>query len=473
MQSGTSEEGVWWLPRRPEERVQGTLTVGASGTLKLLLRGHLEGLAWDPHGVILGETGGGRLASLHQCTVIRDRYFVGVGVILCDYESPLGFYGAHYESPEAVRFTRVRASMPALLDWLVPNDAIEPKYGADGGLFHVGCRNGPLDAEAQVGNFHVVLSASGPEAVSWGGHEMILRQHGRVDLSAPEPISLHHWLQLLRTLQNLLSFGLGRPVDIDGMAGELAPDNDQPGPQRVTIISARLPNTLRHHDPTLLGIPLFTYPDVGHSFESIVRGWFENADVVQPSHDLYFALYHGPFLGDETEFLNLAQALETFHRRLFSGKYMDDDVFQRTIVHAMLTALPDCTPQDLRQALGGRLKFLNSYSLKKRLINLFSELECYPAYFRDRVAKRLATQLTNARNYLTHYDDRNRTAYRIGPPLPLLSWFMRTTLELHLLKLLGFDSEMLGAVFERHGRYSNFSMRVNSLCRGYAEAEND
>ena len=110
-----------------------------------------------------------------------------------------------------------------------------------------------------------------------------------------------------------------------------------------------------------------------------------------------------------TEFLNIIQALESMHRRLFGGTYYPEKEYDK-IKDVLIDALPRTMDKDLRQRLKSSYQYANEYSLRKRLGGLVDSLA--PAT-QGRIAsdrKAFFEKIINTRNYLTHLSENSRAA---------------------------------------------------------------
>ena len=162
--------------------------------------------------------------------------------------------------------------------------------------------------------------------------------------------------------------------------------------------------------------------------------------------DLYFSTLYNPHLYTESTFLSLIQAIETYHRRRFGGKYQADKKYKENLYRNFIEAIPESTNRDFKQSLiNGKLKYANEYSLRKRLKELIKYLIGNDLGFLVNKAsyKAFINKVYNTRNYLTHYDESLRRKAVKGNELFTLTVRLRAILEIFLLEELGFKPDSI------------------------------
>ena len=101
----------------------------------------------------------------------------------------------------------------------------------------------------------------------------------------------------------------------------------------------------------------------------------------------------------ENQFLNLVQAIESYHRRQIKNHVLPKDEHKNR-----LEIVLDSVPGEYKEWLKDKLQHSNEPTLKERLIELFESIpEIINELIKDKEA--FATQINNARNYFTHHDE--------------------------------------------------------------------
>ena len=90
--------------------------------------------------------------------------------------------------------------------------------------------------------------------------------------------------------------------------------------------------------------------------------------------DLFFGYFFSPLTFIEARFLNLAQALEAYHRKTRDGMFSETQSYDDLVkdFKAMVDKVPDVDP-DLKTKLRNSTEFWPEYTLAKRLTLLLEE----------------------------------------------------------------------------------------------------
>jgi hypothetical protein len=279
-----------------------------------------------------------------------------------------------------------------------------------------------------------------------------------VDVETPVPLQELFESPVARVLR-FLTLGFGRPAYVLKLTGRsdeavLPRPDGSSSPREVEILfgtHARVDGETKPLSPHEM---LFTLSDIGSRFEEMLNIWFARYDLLEPVHDLYFGTRYAEKLYPAYQVLSLAQALETYHRRVFEGTALTREDFE-PIRAALEARLPASLDMEINSLFRSRIGYMNEIGLGARLRCLLglAEPTISPYIPNSRTFVQLAV---NTRNYLTHFnpDLRERAA-----TAPVDQWFLaerfRLLLEVVLLLDVGFSSENVAALIERGGRYSH------------------
>ena len=200
---------------------------------------------------------------------------------------------------------------------------------------------------------------------------------------------------------------------------------------------------------------LFTYADIEDRIDVILKNWFDKADLLKPVRDLYVsAIYHPKFIL-EPKLLALTQAIESYHRRFRDSTYMTQDEFDTDILPALEAAIPAGINNDFRQSIKNKMKYLNEYSLSKRLKLIIKEnAKILDLYMQN--ATSLVQPIIDYRNYFTHYDPKSHKAFKVNyGDVLYLCYFLKLLIELCFLREMGFNSDDIINQLKNDYRYKN------------------
>jgi hypothetical protein len=104
-----------------------------------------------------------------------------------------------------------------------------------------------------------------------------------------------------------------------------------------------------------------------------------------------------------TEFLNLTQALEAFHRRVFGGSHYDEYEYKK-IYLALVEGMPSGLDREFRDKLTNLYKYANESTFRRRLRDLCEKLDPSTRSWLGEM-KSFVGRVVKTRNYLTHLSE--------------------------------------------------------------------
>ncbi|MEM9446751.1 MAG: HEPN domain-containing protein [Verrucomicrobiota bacterium] len=195
---------------------------------------------------------------------------------------------------------------------------------------------------------------------------------------------------------------------------------------------------------------LFSEKDIIDDKSSIcdyLKIWINNYSELKVPFSLYkSALYEENFA--ETKFILLSQAIETFHRKVRGGHYIDECDYKSEVFKPLLVAVSKIQNDSLKESLKSALKYGNEISLWKRITELIEENRSILVnYFKlPKRSKDLGRDIADIRNFLTHYSSDKVIKHDY---MDFYSYLLKCILELSILRQIGFSSSKLEAMTER------------------------
>ena len=161
---------------------------------------------------------------------------------------------------------------------------------------------------------------------------------------------------------------------------------------------------------------IITLPEMKQEFGAVLEKWFSKYEELESAYNLFFGALFNSSLYLEFYFLSLMQAIETYHRQVFGGKYIEQDAYDKES-QILKTNIPPGFPDDLRDAIKSRIKYGNEYSLRKRIRGLFESTDNETRSLISKDYKYFIGKVVDTRNYFTHYDEELKSAALSGSEL--------------------------------------------------------
>jgi len=435
-------EGIWFLPSNKEEKLRGILSFHSERGSTLKLIGGFNSKNFNEE-IIQGFANGGIEITLNKCTLIHplgdtvysvSRIFEGV---LIDAESEIKFQEIASEIYNLNEWTGISGLKFPDSSFIYPIKEINISYK----------RPEPINFQINEnfnGQFKFILNP-----ISWGSciTEVSLKQRVEVIISSKNEYTLKTLLYYVLKFQNFLIIGLYKstyPSSISLFSDNFMEKNYSDDTLKRKKIKLYYPISYRSESKTPISTiqMLFCYEDIKDSFSTIIHNWYEKYDLWEPVFNLLFEqFYFKKVLTNK--FLNLAQAVESFHERTIDHPRIPEEENKRNKQEILALV-----PNKYHEWLKGQ--FNNYLFLETRLSELISK---YPHKILDKIIdnkKLFVSQIKDSRNYYTHYKAENKEKAVSGVNLFHLSEKLKILLIYILLVEIGFDEEKLQIVLERY-----------------------
>lgn len=176
---------------------------------------------------------------------------------------------------------------------------------------------------------------------------------------------------------------------------------------------------------------------------NLFTNWIKICEKLEPILDLYFAAYRYNAFVPETVFLNLMQALETYHARFIS-----DDICS-FLRHVDMEVNDYCgdngNVEEWKKHIandGQRKPECRTIYLRSRLADLFfAEGNLAHVSYWGGNQKEFVEKLVDTRNYYTHYNVAKKDKAFTKDELPFINRILYSFLTFHILTKMGYDTE--------------------------------
>lgn len=424
--------GNWWLPKSPDEKVSGTLHFVPFKGITLDLTGAMprpaESLDLLQSEILLGEAHNGTPVTL--LSTFENHRGSGRSSWIVNH----ALIGKHYEERTDLAFDKISVRFTGLEHWLGHKTIrLDAKRRDRRKLTY----SLPEEPEISIPVLSATLAIRSFGKVTQGRFSAALAHANYLEVTPDEPCDFRKASSVVFCLQNLLMLLQGDVVQIAECClsdAELLCVQQGEGP-----VKERPAHEM-----------LFPYELIREQFPQLVATWFETRDLLQPVRTLFFSQYYNPRMYPEVHFLNLMQALESYHRRRYGGTYVCAAEYEPWR-EAMANSIPNEVPAPLRSSLLSKLEYGNEFSLRKRLNTLLGSLAEEARGLIAGGYDDLVHYVVTLRNYHTHYTKGLQQELRelrdgampSGEDYVYLNWRLKAWLALNLLKDLGIPESII------------------------------
>ena len=366
--------GIWWLPDNPDQRLSGTLFFKNEGEITLNLVDSFGDVdsRWASYGrgqgirqeIILGITGTGK-----PCTALRQ--FRGPKQSLASrwswHRHP--FDHIIYSSVLTISILRkyyfpqlwpvLRISKIGSGDFLSGSNQARTRIRA-----HMNARP---EFKAILPERHTIIRLESGYSTSADCTQFMLRHTAFLEIAPENPQGLSWFWNVLYELSNLLTLLTGETIHVRQFRAfglNMKENEDRRSDDIIEVYFTKKKHHARDNISTdEMTMPL---PTILDKISAILEAWFSKAETLRSPCDLFFGTFYNPTMSREFQFLALIQAIESFHRVVHGGKYLEDGEWAPHQA-AMKERIPDGLESNHKESLKSRIKYGNEYSLRKRL----------------------------------------------------------------------------------------------------------
>jgi hypothetical protein len=443
---GKTIEGIWYLPEKKENELQGILTYAFDSSITLNVLGSFgSGILTDAnfYAVINGFTVNGKDVTLIGCHT-NNHSLHAPGIEEYSYLIEQVIIGDSYSTVPSEQFFQFRFHIDKIEDWLdlqlikVNNDrekrSIDYHFEWPNPMVYNIDKNNKLSIE------HIGTTQNGPAV-----NKINLNVEAYFEYQSTIPFSLKKMIEVIFRIRMLISFFTLRPyfadkVEIkslvDGQTnnGIVYPRWNQFFYQEGTNFT----NEYGDEDTFSFLKYVVPFPAVKESFEIILSNWFEKYEVLEPVIESYYSYFYLSETTINAKFLHVVQAFEAYHRRMRNNDKISLPDFKKKIESILKDVSPELVPW-----LTEKLAFAYEPTLKERLTELFrdsGELG-FDSVFED--VETLVKKIRDSRNYLTHYDARLQNKVMEPSEMVKVTEQIAEYLLFLILRDIGIDVEKL------------------------------
>jgi hypothetical protein len=455
-------DGYWWLPDNLETRVPGKLSFTPGDVPRLSLMGALNQNAKvsfsttefiNPE-IILGTTINGNSVTLYKCLQTHGTINLGFnnGSSLTKFIAHFAFMGIHFLSPEEILFSSVNVRLLYLDNWY-NKSCIFSQTSENGGSITTFKRPQPI--EIVINDSHIRILVDESQSITLNNTNISARVS--IEILYARNTAFEEFLNMLRVIQNFFTFTMSEPTFVIELTGRLSENAHTLDDKSIPLVNIKTYYAASGWQPEApdvhWGYMLLPFTEIESNLPELLHEWIEKSERIKPVFDLFFAgIYRSTY--PENEFLNLTQAIETYHRRIHGGCYLSEETYLNGLYQLFVNSIPNNIDKDFRLSLmKGKLRYAFEYSLRKRislLCILISE-KISVTFLSDNIKIReFSERISDTRNYLTHYSpELKELAITYGEGLYTLNRQLMFILKVCFLEELGFTFDHIRTILNK------------------------
>lgn len=396
---------------------------------------------------ISGTTNDGAKITLIDCSRISTKSIIGSEEIYV-YQAKFMLQGVNFKKEDEILFSKVKINIPGIIQWGNVSNYVSSSMESTNVLIGLEQVNAIKIYSCDEYTLSYDLSFSFP-STSLMREEIILNQTPYLVIESKLSIKPLKWfVNIALKMKRIIEIAMGRPLGFKTMFAE-SPEffwefgEGQKHLRPIEVTHAlTLDKSKRQYIDTTVTETDFLFNLEELSREANFSCWQEIALVMEPIIELYIDDLYNKELSISRHFLNMIQALETYHsRRICSGSLGE----YKKRVERITSDRKD----DKAEAIDFLLGFSKNWNNKKqvplryRIADLI--LADFKFFFYTGEIHRLDFPkiITYTRNYYTHYSLSLENKALKDEDLVNAYYFLKNSLEFYLLKELGFNEDFI------------------------------
>lgn len=256
--------------------------------------------------------------------------------------------------------------------------------------------------------------------------------------------------------QNFLSIGTSKTIRPIEIYGYNQANNEKLGhDMKINIFFSETAKNHNYYESTTSYHMLFDYQKIKDTFSQKFSNWFNRADILDTVMDQYFFVIDRNISRLELNFLQLIQAIESYHRRTRTNTAIPIEEHELRIKNIL-----ESVPEEHRKWLAQKIHYSNEPSLRQRLKDIYDQFsEILSPIFNK---KKLINKAVDTRNYLTHFDQSLKDKSLNGMRLYYFLERLKLILQICLLSEIGFSNSEIIKLFKKNTTYNMFLKAAKS-----------
>lgn len=450
----TEYKGEWFIPQRFEKKISGTLKISYDERPSLELICSVDDFdsflpykifdtrIWLKLDIILG------ICLSKEITLTNCEGYIksfSDKLIIIIFYPDIIFIGHLFNKLNEIKFDQIYFHLSYLDDWINKcnfNIKVNPKKRS----FNLSYNKSKPILLFVDENVRILIDFKASLPL-FPYRKMKFQENSFLKIKFKKAINLEYYLQIIKILKTFLILAMLKPIHslaIEGISKKLN--------KAIMIYTHReiMQKELKRLQDYQM---LFTFSDISNDIGNYINNLFNQYPRLEAVLDIYSSTIYNYNMFIDHEFLSLMTSAEAFHRRIFNGKFQENNEFRKGVYLKLIEAIPDDINNDYKKSIKSKMRYLNEFTFKTRLEELLNSL---PIFIVNEIIGKGIT-INNfidgsikLRNLLVHQDNK---AISVKPDIKEM-YFMakkiKAIMHLLLLKEIGFNLEkVLWQIFTR------------------------
>ncbi|MED2976611.1 hypothetical protein P4284_07815 [Bacillus swezeyi] len=397
---------------------------------------------------ISGTTIDGVKITLVDCNMISTISLIGAEEIY-RFQAMFMVKGVSFEKGDDILFSKVDLSIPGIIQW--GNVSSYTNKSADFGKLSSHIQLNQVDPieiyTCDEYTLSYVLSHDFP--IDLMKEEITLKQNAYLVIESKSLQPLIWFINIAIKMKRIIEIAMGVPLGFTKMIAE-SPKVYWKFEEKKRFIPIEVTHALTLDKRIEQDIEMLRKHDFLFTLNDLLKKanftqWQNVSSIMEPIIELYIDDLYNEGLSISRHFLNIIQALETYHSRMVCNGTLGD---YKKRVSKIISVKHDTAKQDTRDFLLGesfRWKDSRPITLRNRIADLVLAESRFLFYTGNIHINEFPNIIAVTRNYYTHYNQKLEKKALKGEDLIHAYNILCNILEYYLLKELGFEEDFISS----------------------------
>ncbi|GAE37675.1 HEPN domain-containing protein [Halalkalibacter akibai] len=395
---------------------------------------------------INGSTLNGAKIVLVDCVRVATQSRIGSEEVF-GYQANFMFEGINFESEESIKFSKIQIGIPHIIKWGDISNYKRPDIEDTKTAIGLDITE-PIEiysCEDYILSYYLSFNDSGFDLMR---EKITLTQTPFLIIESKTIQSLDWFIKIANQMKRLIEIAMSESLSFDKIIAESPEiyyefDDDTRHVRPVEVKHALKQKSKNNLDENKLR-PDFLF-NLNELRNASFSKWQDISLIMEPIIELYIDSIYNQGLSTNRHFLNMVQALETYHARRICNSLSNfkNRVEELTIIEPAIEGkitVERYNQSDKDFLLDGSYKYI---TLRSRLADLLLADHTFIFYTADIDYFNFPKVIADTRNYYTHYDKKLENRALKGEDLINGFHILRNILEFYLLKEFGFEEEFI------------------------------
>lgn len=388
---------------------------------------------------ITGFTINGAKMTIVNCSRISTNSRIGSEEVF-GYKADFMLDGVNFNEEEDIKFSRMSISIPKIIQWGDVSNYVRPKLeGNESSLIDLKIIE-PIEIYSNE-NYSISYYLNFSDPFELMKEEIILKQIPYLIIDVQTIQRIEWFVEVANQMKQLIEIAIGVPLSYGSMTVETPNVYYELEDNEKYNRSLRVIHYCKHIVNNENSAKKLTKHDYLFSLSELKKAnfsqWQETSTIMEPIIELYIDSLYNQNLSISRHFLNMVQALETYHSRRIACSLQE----YKKRVERLLELRPEAFRETDRKLLLDGCK--NFITLRSRIADLLLADYRFHFFTGDIELLEFPQLIADTRNYYTHYNSKQRDKVLKGEDLVTTFHILRNILEFYLLQELGFEEDFI------------------------------